>query len=112
MKMFFKILLFTLSLVIFLNAQHRGDNLSFQGLDLKNENSVDAAALGNAFTGHSGSLDALFFNPAGLASVSELSVMINGNTNTNLWRENQAYRSNRQFTTFFFNTRWANYPKS
>lgn len=85
-----------------LQAQHRGDNLRFQGLDLINRNGVRATAMGGAFTAASGELDALFWNPAGLAGISGIQFTANYASADALWRENQDYRPNRQLVTMSF----------
>ena len=83
-------------------AQHRGDNLSFQGIMAENGNGVKSQAMGGAYTSVSGDLEALFWNPAGLIGISSFQFSVAGNTYDQLWRENQEYRPNRQFVTFPF----------
>ncbi len=83
-------------------AQHRGDDLSFQGLADKNELGVRATALGNAFTAVPGDLSAIFYNPAGLARLNSITVSVSGNSYSKDWRENQDYRPNRYFVTLPF----------
>lgn len=95
-------LLLSVALTVSSFAQHRGDNLSFQGLDLVNRNGVEAMAMGGAYTARSGELDALFWNPAGLIGINGLQVTANFHSNDNLWRERQDYRPNRQAVTMSF----------
>ena len=83
-------------------AQHRGDNLSFQGLSDKNEVSVKALAMGGALTAVSGDLSSLFYNPAGLSGIKQLQVSISSNYYNKQWRENQNYRPDRYFVTLPF----------
>jgi len=84
-------------------AQHRGDNLAFQGLSVPNDVSARALAVGNAFTAVPGRAAAIHFNPAGLAGLSRLQVTITGSRYKKLWRENQAFRPNRfEFTLPFY----------
>ncbi len=94
--------IFFLMLPGFLLAQHRGDNLRFQGLDLVNRNGVRAMAMGGAFTAAKGELDALFWNPAGLVGLKGLQVSANYSSSNALWRESQDYRPNRQVVTMSF----------
>ncbi len=100
-KMSLVVLLFSM-LPGALLAQHRGDNLSFQGLDLANRNGVRAVAMGGAFTAASGELDAFFWNPAGLVGLSGLQFTFNYSSADALWRESQDYRPNRQVVTMSF----------
>ena len=83
-------------------AQHRGDNLSFQGLPLQSDVGVKATAMGGAYTSISGDLNSIYFNPAGLAGIKELQVSVGANSYSKLWRENQEYRPNRMFWTMAF----------
>lgn len=87
---------------LILLAQHRGDNLSFQGFPLNNSIGVKAMALGGAFTSQTGDLNSLFYNPAGLAGINDLQISIGANGYSKLWRENQVYRPNRMFWTMAF----------
>ena len=82
-----------------LYSQHRGDNLSFQGLAYKDYPSTKAAAMGGALSAVSGDISALFYNPAGLARVDKFQISLNMNQYGRRWRENQNFRTNRQFTT-------------
>ncbi len=84
-----------LILAISLGAQHRGDNLAFQGLAQSNQNSVRATAMGGAFTGVSGDLGAIYWNPAGLSDINGLQVSVSAASVNRLWQENQDYRPNR-----------------
>lgn len=83
-------------------AQHRGDDLHFQGLDLVNRDGVRAMAMGGAFSAATGELDALFWNPAGLVGLTGLQFTANYSSADALWREAQDYRPNRQVVTMSF----------
>lgn len=83
-------------------AQHRGDNLSFQGLTYKDNLSTKAAAMGGAVTAVSGDISSLFYNMAGLARLEKIQVSVNVNQYDRQWRENQNYYPDRQFTTLPF----------
>ena len=85
------------------HTQHRGDNLSFQGLSLSHKNSVRAAAMGGAFTGGGSDLGAIYFNPAGLSGIEDLQISVSAAILNKLWQENQDYRPNRfQMTLPFY----------
>lgn len=94
------LLLFLLPFTLF--AQHRGDNLAFQGFPVNNNVGVKAIALGGAYTSQTGDVSSLFYNPAGLANINNLQVSIGANRSANSWRENQAFRPNRMFWTLAF----------
>lgn len=83
-------------------AQHRGDNLAFQGLPLNQPPGVRALALGAAFTAQTGDPGALWFNPAGLAGIERLQISLSFQQGSPRWRENQVYRPNRMFWTLAF----------
>lgn len=85
-----------------LRAQHRGDNLAFQGFPMDNNNGVKAIALGGAFTSQTGDINSIFYNPAGLADIKDLQFSIGVNHYSKLWQENQVYRPNRMFWTMAF----------
>lgn len=85
-----------------LDAQHRGDNLSFQGLMESKNFSVRSTAMGGAFTTMSGDLSSLFTNPAGLSKIKQLQVSIAANNYAKQWGENQDYRPDRYFVTLPF----------
>lgn len=97
-----KILIYSILLPVIAFAQHRGDNLSFQGLPLQSDVGVKSTAMGGAYTSMTGDLNSIYFNPAGLADIKELQVSIGANSYSKLWRENQAYRPNRMFFTMAF----------
>jgi len=99
-----KVLFTLLALLLTTNsvAQHRGDNLSFQGLSDKNEVSVKALAMGGALTAVPGDLSSLFYNPAGLAGIKKFQITVSTNYFTKQWRENQNYRPDRYFVTLPF----------
>lgn len=84
------------------DAQHRGDNMAFQGLAVPNGNGVKALAMGGAYTSISGDVNSLFWNPAGLAGIEGLQFSFGVNSYQKMWRENQVYRPNRQFVTMSF----------
>ncbi len=83
-------------------SQHRGDNLSFQGLPLQDGAGVKSTALANAYTSRSGDVNSIFSNPAGLADIQGLQFTIGANSLSRSWRENQVYRPNRMFWTMAF----------
>lgn len=83
-------------------AQHRGDDLSFQGLAFPNESGVKALAMGGAYTSISGDINSIFHNPAGLADIPAYQFSMSANKYTKQWRENQVFRTNRFFLTLPF----------
>ncbi len=83
-------------------AQHRGDNLSFQGLYYPNITGTKALARGGAYTAESGDVSTLFWNPAGLSGIDKIQVTASVNSNSYLWRESQEYRPDRIFVTIPF----------
>lgn len=86
----------------FMLAQHRGDNLAFQGLSDTKDFGVKALAMGGAFTAATGNLSSLFYNPAGLAKIGKLQVTVSANSFNKQYRENQNYRPDRYFVTLPF----------
>jgi len=94
-------LLVTLLPVVSL-AQHRGDNLAFQGFFHQTEPGVKALAMGGAYTAATGDVASIFYNPAGLSDLQSLSFSVTANSHSQLWRENQDYRPNRIFWTMAF----------
>jgi long-subunit fatty acid transport protein len=100
----FKSILITLTFVLLicssatLIAQHRGDNLSFQGLTYKDNLSTKASAMGSAYTAVAGDISSLFYNSAGLARVDNFQITLNINQSNRNWRENQNWNTDRQFT--------------
>ncbi len=80
-------LLFTVSI----HAQRNGDSFAYQGLDEPNDLSVKALAGGGAYTAVSGNLDALFYNPAGLAGITGLQVSLSAAARSKSWRYNQIW---------------------
>ncbi|PKL88163.1 MAG: hypothetical protein CVV23_11570 [Ignavibacteriae bacterium HGW-Ignavibacteriae-2] len=99
-KNYITLLVILVSGVIF--GQHRGDNLSFQGLSVSNDVGVKATAMGGAVTAYSGDVLSLFNNPAGLIGINKIQVSVAGNLFTQNWRENQTYKPNRFFLTLPF----------
>ncbi len=101
----FKMVLNVLIIMLFLfapvrvYAQHRGDNLTFQGLAYKENLSTKASAMGGAMTAVTGDVSSLFYNPAGLARVDEFQISVNMSRQNMQWWENQNYYTDRQFTT-------------
>ncbi len=83
-------------------AQHRGDDLSFQGFFTQNDPGVKAMAMGGAFTAYTGDVSSIFYNPAGLAAIDKFQISVAANASTHLWRENQNYRPNRIYWTLAF----------
>ena len=94
------VLLFSLPAKFY--AQHRGDNLSFQGLYSPVDIGGKALAMGGAYTSMSGDVNSLFWNPAGLYGVNHFQITASANYNSNLWRESQQYRPDRMFVTLPF----------
>ncbi len=84
------------------NAQHRGDNLAFQGLAVPDGNGVKALAMGGAYTAIPGGVQSIFWNPAGLAETKQLEIYFQANWYKKMWRENQVYRPSRQFVVLSF----------
>ena len=84
------------------NAQHRGDDLSFQGLTYEDNLTTKAAAMGGAMTAVSGDLSSLFYNTAGLARIDKFQISVDVNQYSMQWRENQNWFPDRQFTTLPF----------
>jgi len=100
----FEILVFLiliLSLQI-LNAQHRGDNLAFQGIGYVNDYGVKSLAMGNAYNSISGDINSLFWNRAGLADLKSFQFSLSARSFSRSWKENQVYRPNRFFVTLPF----------
>lgn len=99
-------LIYPLLIIAFLvatsSAQHRGDNLAFQGLAFPNESGVKALAMGGAYTSISGDINSIFHNPAGLADIPSVQFSISANKYKKQWRENQVYRTNRFFLNLPF----------
>ena len=82
------------------HAQHRGDNLGFQGIGqfLSYRSGFGDGVYGTV----NNDVNTMFINPAGLGSVKSFQVNIMNKTGTQLWRENQEYRPNRLFLTLPF----------
>lgn len=99
-------LLFAFVILLGLNcelfSQHRGDNLSFQGLTEENGIGVKTAAMGGASIANLGDLSSIFSNPAGLAGIKTYKISFAANKFEKNWWENQDYRPNRQFVNLSF----------
>jgi len=91
-----------LSTAIPIQAQHRGDNLAFQGFRIQNEGSVYAMGMGSAYTSVQGGLNSMFYNSAGLTQLDKMEISFSANSYNREWWENQVYRSNRYFVTLPF----------
>ncbi len=85
-----------------IQAQHRGDNLSMQGIFNPVNTGTRAMAMAGAFTSYSGDVNSLFYNPAGLADIDNLQISISADNYGQNWRENQDYRPNRIYWTMAF----------
>lgn len=83
-------------------AQHRGDNLSFQGLTYKENFDARSSAMAGALTAVAGDISSLFYNTAGLARIDKFQISVNAGQYNRHWRENQNYYADRQFTTLPF----------
>lgn len=94
-KILISVILLVFISITQIKGQHRGDPLAFQGLSNSNDYSVKSMAMGNAYTSISGELGALYFNPAGLASINKMKVSASGSRYYKKWQENQVYRPNR-----------------
>jgi len=82
-------------------AQHRGDDLSFQGVnDLLSTNSGITHT--NVFNASSKEIKSILLNPAGLGTLERIHVSFSGSSSERSWREAQYYRPNRLFVTFPF----------
>jgi len=102
LKVLVLFLIISIALVTNVNAQHRGDALSFQGLNENNAIGVKAAAMGGADVAHTGDLSSIFSNPAGLSQIDRIKISVSTNSFQKKWWENQDYRPNRQFTNLSF----------
>jgi len=80
-------------------AQHRGDNLAFQGLSSENDVGVRSLAMGGAFTSINNDINSLFYNAAGLADLEDIQITMAVNMYNKMWRENQTYRPNYTYIT-------------
>ena len=85
-----------------LMAQNRGNNFAFQGLGNTGEISAKALALGGAYTSINGDIDAIQYNPAGLATIDRLQLSFGAGMLSRAWTENQVYNQNRLFYTLPF----------
>ena len=101
-RRFISLVVFAFVCAGFLAAQHRGDDLAFQGLVNTNEVGIQATGMGGAYTAMSGDINSLFYNSAGLAGIDKIqfNFAIN-NYSRDLW-ENQDYRPNRLYVTLPF----------
>jgi hypothetical protein len=80
-------------------AQHRGDQFSFQGIDMIGDFGVRSSGMGDAYTAVSGDISSLYFNPAGLADISKNQLSVGGGLYSKLWRECQQYRPTKYFSS-------------
>lgn len=105
-KLLLKKVLLSLSTILFITSvnfgQHRGDDISFQGLTNQNDAGVKATAMGSAVTSLIGDVSSIYYNKAGLVGVKNLQVSISANNYSQSWKENQHYRPNRFFVTLPF----------
>lgn len=97
-----KILTLLLILITLLSAQNRGNNPAFQGFGNVSEFSARALGMGGAFTSMNGTVDALFYNAAGLATIDKFQVSLGMSSTSRKWTENQVYNANRYFVTLPF----------
>ncbi len=82
--------LLLLSTTVF--AQHRGDKMFFQGLDYTNNDGTRSLAMGGAFSANTGDINAIFYNPAGLADLKKISIAYYGNSTSTEYWENQSWK--------------------
>ncbi len=82
-----------------MQAQHRGDQFSFQGIDMVGDFGVRSSGMGGAFTAMSGDISSLYFNAAGLADISKNQFSVGGSLYSQLWRECQQYRPTKYFSS-------------
>lgn len=105
-NMKFNQIFFSIVMILFVSsyiqAQHRGDNLSFQGLDGFNNYGIKAAAMGGTHVAGTYDVNSIFGNPAGLSGLKNIQFTLSANNYEQKWWENQDYRSNRQFVTLPF----------
>jgi hypothetical protein len=78
-------------------AQHRGDNLAFQGVSIPEGNGVKAVAMGGAYTAVTGGVQSIYWNPAGMADINRLEISFQADSYSRMWQENQVFRPMRQF---------------
>ncbi len=104
-KLYFVGLILLTGLILppaYLHAQHRGDNLAFQGLDVPHANGVKSLAMGGAYISISDGINSLFRNPAGLMTMKGPQFSFEMNYSRKNWQENQVYHPSRGFTTLSF----------
>lgn len=91
-----------LAFLVSVQAQNRGNILSFQGVD--KALTFTPGALGSGLDGISdlGGSASIFANPAGLSGITGLTVSTGLLSIENQWWENQHYRPNRLFVTLPF----------
>lgn len=77
-------------------AQGNGMDLAFQGIANAGQIGVKSIAMGGAYTAHSGDLNSLFWNPAGLATIQNLQWSLSGDAASRLWREHQRWNPNQR----------------
>jgi len=99
---FISLVVLALVFMDILLAQHRGDDLAFQGIANTNEVGIQAIGMGGAYTAMSGDINSIFYNAAGLADIDKIQVNLAvNNFSRELW-ENQDYRPNRLNVTLPF----------
>ncbi|HQH56771.1 MAG TPA: hypothetical protein PLW05_09505, partial [Candidatus Marinimicrobia bacterium] len=86
----------------FINAQNRGNNIFFQGVENIAESNASVLGLGGAYTSIYGTVNVLSYNTACLAGINNIQVSISGGSVTRKWTENQEYYPNRLFVTLPF----------
>ena len=99
-KFVFVLIIILIPVIVF--AQHRGDNLSFQGFLHQTEPGVKAMAMGGAYLATTGDASSIFYNTAGLSEINSFTFSLSANSQTQFWRENQDYRPNRIYWTMTF----------
>jgi len=99
-KFFFTVIILFVSTIIC--GQHRGDNLSFQGLNDLNVSGIKTSAMGGVNVAGTSDVNSIFGNPAGLIGLKSFQITLGANSYQKKWWENQDYRPNRQFVTLPF----------
>ena len=93
------LLLMTMTLLVMLwnilFAQGNGNNLAFQGLYDETENGVKALAMGGAYIAHSGDINSIYYNPAGLADIDKFQLSFSYANKGYLTHEYQRWTNHR-----------------